>query len=76
MNHFSLIMVFLASIFLSGCDDDTQDIKAYMEQVQEKTNHYIAPMPEVHPFVHIAYSAEDKRSPFVLPKPEVIEQTL
>jgi len=61
---------------LSGCFDDTAEIKAHMEQVKETTTSYIKPMPEVKPFKHIAYSADNLRSPFVLPKPEAIQQKI
>jgi type IV pilus assembly protein PilP len=76
MNISPLVIAFWVTITLSGCFDDTQDIKVYMEQVQSSTNQYIEPMPEVNPFIHIAYSTDDNRSPFVLPKPEAIEQKI
>jgi len=61
---------------LSGCFDDTSEIKAHMAQVKATTTNYIEPMPEVQPFIHIAYSADDLRSPFVLPEPEAIQQKI
>ncbi len=63
-------------IFISGCFDDTNDIKAHIEQVKATTTNYIEPMPEVKPFHHIEYSADDLRSPFVLPKAEIIQQKI
>jgi type IV pilus assembly protein PilP len=63
-------------VMLSGCFDDTSEIKAHMEQVKATTTSYIEPMPEVNPFIHIAYSADDQRSPFVLPKAEAIQQKI
>lgn len=63
-------------VLLSGCFDDTTEIKSHMEQVRATTTNYIDPMPEVHPFNHIAYSADDLRSPFVLPKPAAIQQKM
>lgn len=70
------VMVLTSSVLLSGCFDDTTDIKAHMTQVQATTTSYIEPMPEVKPFNHVAYSADDQRSPFVLPKAEVIQQKI
>ncbi len=61
---------------LSGCFDDTTEIKTHMAQVKATTTNYIEPMPEVNPFNHIAYSADDLRSPFVLPRPEAIQQKM
>ncbi len=58
----------------TGCFDDTSEIKAHIAEVKATTTNYIEPMPEVNPFNHIAYSAGDLRSPFVLPQPEVIQQ--
>ncbi len=66
----------IAMTMLSGCFDDTSEIKAHMAQVKATTTNYIEPMPEVHPFNHIAYSADDLRSPFVLPRPEAIQQKM
>jgi len=63
-------------IMLSGCFDDTSEIKAHMEQVKATTTSYIDPMPEVHPFLHIQYSADDHRSPFILPQAEAIQQKI
>ncbi len=65
-----------ALTLVSGCFDDTTEIKTHMAQVKATTTNYIDPMPEVHPFNHIAYSADDLRSPFVLPKPEAIQQKM
>ena len=76
INKFPVVIVSIITVFLSGCIDDKQDIKTYMETVQAKTNRSIEPMPEVKPFKHITYSTKEKRSPFVLPKPEAIEQRI
>lgn len=61
---------------VSGCFDDTTEIKAHMAEVKATTTNYIDPMPEVNDFIHIAYSADDLRSPFVLPRPEAIQQKM
>ena len=67
---------FITLITLSGCFDDTSEIKVHMEQVKATTTNYIEPMPEVHPFNHIKYSADNQRSPFILPKAEAIQQKI
>jgi type IV pilus assembly protein PilP len=71
-----LLFSFLVLTFVTGCFDDTSEIKAHMAQVKATTTNYIEPMPEVKPFNHIAYSADDLRSPFVLPQAKVIEQKI
>jgi len=63
-------------VMLSGCFDDTSEIKSHMEQVKATTNNYIDPMPEVKDFLHIEYSADEQRSPFILPKAEAIQQKI
>jgi type IV pilus assembly protein PilP len=70
------ILVLFALTFVSGCFDDTSDLRAHMEQVKATTTSQIDPMPEVHPYNHYDYSAFDLRSPFSLPKPEVIQQKI
>lgn len=72
----NILISVIALTFVSGCFDDTTDIKAHMAEVKATTTNYIDPMPEVNPFIHIAYSAGDLRSPFVLPKAEVIQQKM
>ena len=70
------ILGIVSLVLVSGCFDDTTEIKAHMAQVKATTTNYIDPIPEVNPFNHIAYSADDLRSPFVLPRPEAIQQKM
>lgn len=74
-NTLSVLTVMVLTLLL-GCFDDTAEIKAHMQQVKATTTNYITPMPKVKPFNHIAYSAEHLRSPFVSPKPQVIQQKI
>jgi type IV pilus assembly protein PilP len=71
-----LILSVLVTTLVSGCFDDTTDIKAHITEVKATNKNSIEPMPEVKPFIHIAYSAEQLRSPFVLPKAEAIQQKI
>lgn len=70
------ILVLIVLAFVSGCFDDTSDLRAHMEQVKATATSQIDPMPEVHPFNHYDYSAFDLRSPFSLPRPEAIQQKI
>jgi len=70
------ILVLIILVFISGCFDDTSDLKAHMQHIQATTTSQIDPMPEVHPYNHYDYSAFDLRSPFSLPKPEAIQQKI
>lgn len=72
----SSVLGVIVLTLLSACFDDTAEIKAHMQQVKATTTNYIKPMPKIKPFNHIAYSAEHLRSPFVLTKPEVIQQNI
>mgnify|MGYP000511493094 CR=1 FL=1 len=69
-------LALITLVLLAGCYDDTTDLSAHLQQVRETTTSQIDPMPEVHPFNHYEYSAFDLRSPFSLPKPEVIQQKI
>ena len=70
------ILVLIALTLISGCFDDTADIRTHMEQVKATTSSRIDPMPEVPQFNHFDYSAFNLRSPFSLPRPEVIQQKI
>lgn len=69
-------LALLLSVCLSGCFDDTTDIKTHIADVQANASSYIPPMPEVPDFNHVSYSADTERSPFVLPKPEAIQERI
>ncbi len=64
------------AVLLSGCFDDTDDLKTHIATVQANTQSYIEPMPEVPVFNHFDYAAQTLRSPFDLPEPEVIQQKM
>lgn len=69
-------LLWVPTLLLTGCFNDTSEIKEYMVDVQANTKAYIEPMPEVSEFDHIAYTADTLRSPFVVPKPEAIQEKM
>ena len=69
-----LALIFL--LVLTGCFDDTSDLKAHITTIQANTKNYIEPMPEVPVFNHFDYDAQSLRSPFDLPKPETIQEKM
>ncbi|MBL4900101.1 MAG: pilus assembly protein PilP [Colwellia sp.] len=69
-------LALMTLVLLSGCYDSTNELSVYIQQVKATTTSQIDPMPEVHPFNHYDYSAFDLRSPFSLPKPDVIQQKI
>lgn len=77
MRKLALISTLLSStILLSGCFDDTSDLKVHIAKVQANTTANIEPMPEVPKFNHFDYAASELRSPFVAPRPEAIQEKL
>lgn len=68
-------ILFLA-ILLSGCFDDTADLKAHIETVKANSSKSIEPMPAVPVFDHFDYSAQALRSPFDTPRPEAIQEKI
>ncbi len=69
-------LILLFPILLSGCFDDTNDIRAHIANVQANTKNRIEPMPEVPVFHHFDYAAQNLRSPFDLPQAEVIQEKM
>jgi len=69
-------LVLLSVLVLSGCFDDVSEIKSHIATVKATTKAYIEPMPEVPVFSSFDYSSEELRSPFVAPKPEVIQEKM
>ena len=69
-------LVLLSVLLLSGCFDDITDIKKHIAKVKANTKSYIEPMPEVPLFSSFDYSAGELRSPFIIPKPEIIRDKI
>lgn len=69
-------LLILLIIFISGCFDDTSDLKEHIATVQANTTSKIEPMPAVPVFDHFDYSAQALRSPFDAPKPEAIQERI
>jgi type IV pilus assembly protein PilP len=49
---------------LSGCADDTDELRAKIAEVKSRPGGRIEPLPEVKPYETFAYAAADQRSPF------------
>ncbi|WP_018691564.1 pilus assembly protein PilP [Algicola sagamiensis] len=70
------LLLCITPFFLTACFDDIEDLQDYTEQVKSEVTRRIEPMPEFKEFEHIAYTGRDRRSPFVEPKPEAIQDKL
>lgn len=69
------IAIFVA-VILSGCFDNTDDLKTHIATIQANTKAYIKPLPEVLVFNHFDYDTQLLRSPFDLPEPEAIQEKI
>jgi type IV pilus assembly protein PilP len=63
-------------MLLVGCFDDLTEQQEFINQVRASTNNKVEEIPEIKQFDHFPYSFGEKRSPFVAPKPEVIQERL
>lgn len=54
---------------LAGCGADTDDLRAYVDEVKARPGNRIEPLPEIKPHETFAYEAADLRSPFVPESP-------
>jgi type IV pilus assembly protein PilP len=71
-----LVLFVIVTFGISGCFDDTSDLRAHIAKVQSTTPNVIEPMPAVSKYGHFDYSAQSLRSPFDEPKAEAIQQKI
>jgi len=71
-----LVLLIIVVIGVSGCFDDTSDLRAHIVTVQANTPNAIEPMPAISKFDHFDYAAQSLRSPFDKPKAEAIQQKI
>ena len=71
-----LLTITTVAVLLSGCFDDTTEQREFINRVKASTQPNVEPIPEVAQFEHFAYDASSLRSPFVAPRPEVIQDKL
>ncbi len=71
-----LPLIIAMTLVLSACNDDTSEQKEFIDQVKASTTPKVEPIPEITKFEHFAYNAGKLRSPFVAPKPEIIQSNL
>lgn len=71
-----LPLIIVMSLLLSACNDDTSEQKEFIDQVKASTTPEVEPIPQMAKFEYFEYSAGELRSPFVAPKPEIIQNNL
>ncbi len=59
----------LATLALSGCSSEQDDLEEWVAQVKKRPGGRIEPLPEVKPYETFAYTAADQRSPFSMVSP-------
>jgi type IV pilus assembly protein PilP len=67
-----LPLVFIASVSLTGCGADMDDLDQYINEVKARPGGRIDPLPEITPYEVFTYvaDAEGLRSPFVPDAPQ------
>ncbi|HEA17439.1 MAG: pilus assembly protein PilP [Pseudoalteromonas prydzensis] len=71
-----LAFVLLSSVLLSACNDDTSEQKEFIDQVKASTTPKVEAIPKLTKFEHFEYNAQQLRSPFVAPQPEIIQNNM
>jgi len=68
--NWQLLLVVLAAAGLSACANDTDDLRAYIDEVKARPGGRIPPLPDIVPAPSYVYEAADRRSPFVPDTPQ------
>jgi type IV pilus assembly protein PilP len=66
-----LLAPFAIVLLLSGCGGNSNDLRAWIDEVKARPGGRIEPLPQVRPAPKFAYVAGDRRSPFVPDTPQV-----
>ena len=82
-NFNTTILLVVATLCLAGCQQEKEDLSAYIESVRAKQKPDIEPMPVMKSYEKFAYSAGELRNPFIptvldieLPVEEEIKQVI
>jgi type IV pilus assembly protein PilP len=59
-----LLPVLLATAVV-GCDNDSDDLALYINEVKARKGGRIEPLPQIKPYETFTYNSESKRSPFL-----------
>ncbi|WAJ70262.1 pilus assembly protein PilP [Catenovulum adriaticum] len=66
-------LALLSCLVLGACGSDISDLQTYTDEVKANAKTSIEPMPTVKKYQSFEYSVNGLRSPFVKPKPELID---
>jgi len=65
-----LLLVVLASVTLSACAGDDDELRAYIDEVKARPGGRIPPLPDIVPAPKFVYESDNRRSPFVPDLPQ------
>jgi len=68
----NITLLTIATILTACVNDDSQDLRQWVDSVKARPATGIEPLPEVRPYEAFIYSAEHLRSPFQSARPEAI----
>jgi len=69
-NFNKITLLVVAALFLAGCQQEKEDLSAYVASVQARQKADIEPMPVMKSYEKFTYSAGELRNPFI---PTVID---
>ena len=65
------LLIVLAAVALGACSGNTDDLRAYVDEVKARPGGRIPPLPDITPAPSFAYVADGRRSPFVPDTPTI-----
>jgi type IV pilus assembly protein PilP len=60
-----ITLLVLLTAIISGCGDDTDDLRKYIEEIKARKTNDIEPIPQIKPHEAFLYVDAGRRSPFV-----------
>lgn len=64
-NSIKIVMLAVTLLLLAGCQQDKEDLAAFVAKAKARQHADIEPMPIIKTYEQFAYSAADLRDPFV-----------
>jgi type IV pilus assembly protein PilP len=75
-SHVPKLILVLATLFLSACQDGKPNLEQYVATVKAQKAPEIEPLPKIKPYEKFVYSVSEERNPFMktVIEPEMAEQ--
>lgn len=65
LNFRAAVALLCAATLMTGCGGDTDDLRAYVEEVKGRKSTDIEPLPQIKPYETFLYVDAGRRDPFV-----------